>query len=516
MIGETIGNFRIVARIGRGGMGDVWLAEQQSVGTKVAIKMLRTEISEDQGQIDRFFNEARAVSTIRHAGIVKIFDVGVHAGRAYLVMEYLDGESLGTRLRRLGRLGASAVTEIARQTASVLDATHSAAIIHRDLKPDNLFLTVDHELASRERVKVLDFGIAKLIGTTSPGTHGTMGTPAYMAPEQWGDAATVDWRADAYSLGCLAFEMACGRPPFVATTFAEACAKHLGEQPPSARSIVPELPVALDELFARLLAKRPGDRATSMAEIQRELSAIAATLPPAVAAAPTLPPEAVAPTISSQRPVLAPPVARDAPTVGTTLGAAATAISAPAPGRSRRGWVAAAVAVAAVAGVAAFVVRARGGSTVAADARARDAAQLDATPASEVPPGDAIALDATPPPPIDAAVRPDAVPHHARDVPQHTIPRDDVVDPEDFPDEVDIHVVDKINDELAAYVVAHCGPWPKGVAVNAVFRIDFGVASEFQVVAPDSHSQRCITKVFANGKYPRAKTGVSASVGLNQ
>ncbi len=506
MIGETIGHFRIVARIGRGGMGEVWLAQQQSVGTKVAIKMLRAEISEDQTQIERFFNEARAVSTIRHAGIVKIFDVGVHAGRAYLVMEYLEGESLGTRLRRLGRLGASSVAEIARQTASVLDATHSAAIIHRDLKPDNLFLTADHELASRERVKVLDFGIAKLLGTTSPGTHGTMGTPAYMAPEQWGDAASVDWRADAYSLGCLAFEMACGRPPFIATTFAEACAKHLGEQPPSARSFVPELPVALDELFARLLAKRPGDRATSMAEIQRELAAIAATLPPAVAIAPTLPPEAFAPTISSQRPAL---VARDAATVATTLGAAASAVSAPAPGRGRRGWLAAALAVAAVGGVVAFAAtRPHGGSTVAADARARDGASIEAMTAT-----DAIALrDAAPP--IDAAPRLDAMPHHERDVPQHTIPPD-LPNLEDFPEEANIHVVDKINDELSAYVGAHCGPWPETVSVSASFSIDFGSATEIQVVAPDQRSKECITKVFTHAKYPRAKAALGAQLQLN-
>src|SRR5262245_11132821 len=241
-------------------MGEVWLAEQQSIGTHVAIKLLNEAVSKDNEHVQRFFNEARAVSRIQHAGIVKIFDVGHHAGQAYLIMEYLEGETLAQRITRVGKLPLAEIADIGRQIASVLDATHSAGITHRDLKPDNIFLVADRELPRGERVKILDFGIAKLTGTLagqSPRTIGTMGTPAYMAPEQWGDASKVDWRADLYSLGCVAFEMTCGRPPFIVTNIAEACAKHLHEPAPRARSLVPGVPPRLDELLDRLLAKDP-------------------------------------------------------------------------------------------------------------------------------------------------------------------------------------------------------------------------------------------------------------------
>jgi hypothetical protein len=274
VLGETIGNFRIVERLGAGGMGEVWLAEQQNIGTKVAIKLLKAEISDDTEHVERFFNEARAVSRIQHAGIVKIFDVGHHAGRAYLIMEFLDGESLARRLRAGTRLAPAVLADLARQIASVLDATHSAGITHRDLKPDNIYLVPDREIG--ERVKVLDFGIAKLTGTlaqVSPRTTGTLGTPAYMAPEQWGDASKVDGRADLYSLGCVAFEMATGRPPFVVTNIAEACAKHLHDPPPRLSEIAPDVPRPLEDLVAALLSKVPAER-PGVREAERRFAAI--------------------------------------------------------------------------------------------------------------------------------------------------------------------------------------------------------------------------------------------------
>jgi hypothetical protein len=285
VIGQTIGNFTVIKRIGVGGMGEVWLAEQQSIGTHVAIKLLSATVSKDTEHVQRFFNEARAVSRIQHAGIVKIFDVGTHAGQAYLIMEYLEGETLSQRLER-GRLPFAQIGEIGRQIATVLDATHSAGITHRDLKPDNIFLVPDQELG--ERVKILDFGIAKLTGTLaghSPRTMGTMGTPAYMAPEQWGDTSKVDWRADLYSLGCVTFEMTCGRVPFVATNIAEACGKHLNEEPVKASSLAPTVPASLESLIDRLLAKDPADRPASMREVAQ---AFAAVDKQAIGTAPTL------------------------------------------------------------------------------------------------------------------------------------------------------------------------------------------------------------------------------------
>ncbi|MFT3700540.1 MAG: serine/threonine-protein kinase [Kofleriaceae bacterium] len=270
MIGETIGNFEIVARIGRGGMGEVFLAQQRSIETKVAIKVLQPEISHDKDHVRRFFNEARAVSKIKHAGITKIFDVGFHdrTGHAYLIMEYLEGESLGARLARNRRIPLPKLVDIGRQISSVLDATHAVGIIHRDLKPDNIFLIPDLELEGGERVKILDFGIAKLTDTANgPRTIGTMGTPTYMAPEQWGDSAHVDWRADQYSLGCVVYEMATGQPPFNATSIPELYAQHLTMAPPTIAEVVNDMPQALDQLVFRMLQKNPAARFESMREL---------------------------------------------------------------------------------------------------------------------------------------------------------------------------------------------------------------------------------------------------------
>ena len=278
MLGEIVGNFRIVAKLGRGGMGEVWLAEQLNIGTRVAIKVLLEPVSADSDEVQRFFNEARAVGRIQHAGIAKIFDVGMHApsGRAYLVMELLEGETIGRRIARLGPLGFAELADLGRQVASVLGAVHGAGITHRDLKPDNIFIVPDRELPRGERAKVLDFGIAKLGGTlagVSPRTTGMLGTPAYMAPEQWGDASVVDPRADIYSLGCVLFEMAAGRPPFVVSTVAEACAKHLYDIPPHIRSLVPGVAAELDRLIAAMLEKLPDRRPRSMDEVARALDA---------------------------------------------------------------------------------------------------------------------------------------------------------------------------------------------------------------------------------------------------
>ncbi len=362
MIGESIGNFRITTRIGRGGMGEVYAAEHDGIQTRVAIKMLLPEISRSEEHVQRFFNEAKIVGRIKHAGIVKIFDVGFHGEHAYLIMELLEGESLAARIERAGTLPPAQLVEIARQIASVLDATHRAGVIHRDLKPENVFLVGDHELAGGERVKILDFGISKLSGTLaggSPRTHGTMGTPQYMAPEQWGDSATVDWRADAYSLGCVCYEMATGRPPFDARNIAEAYAKHLNAEPPPPTTFVSDIPAALEALMLRLLAKRPGDRAPSMAMVVSEFEDLARGIDPD--AKPTVPRHA--PMITGPSLPTSPPVATD-PTVRlrgpqTTLGAAASQLDVKPP-RGRRGLAAAIAVGAAVVTVGAIIAFTRG------------------------------------------------------------------------------------------------------------------------------------------------------------
>ncbi|HEY3801136.1 MAG TPA: serine/threonine-protein kinase [Kofleriaceae bacterium] len=365
MIGESIGNYRITARLGRGGMGEVYVAEHDGIKTHVAIKMLLPEVSRSEEHVTRFFNEAIIVGRIKHAGIVKIFDSGFFDGHAYLMMELLEGETLAARIAR-GTLAPAEVVEVARQIASILDATHRAGVIHRDLKPDNIFLVTDHELPHGERVKILDFGISKLSGTLaggSPRTQGTMGTPQYMAPEQWGDSATVDWRADAYSLGCVCYEMLTGQPPFDARNIAEAYTKHLNAPPPPLTTYVSEVPAPLDALVLRLLAKRAADRAPSMAMVVSELDELARTIDPD--AKPTVPRHArlaTGPT-EAQNAGTDPTVrlGKPPPTT-TTLGAAASQLEVTAP-RNRRGLAAVIGGIAVVATAAVIVVAATRGSS---------------------------------------------------------------------------------------------------------------------------------------------------------
>jgi eukaryotic-like serine/threonine-protein kinase len=371
MIGESIGNFKIASRLGRGGMGEVYVGEHETIQTRVAIKLLHPEISLNAEHVQRFHNEAVIVGRIKHAGIVKIFDTGMYKAHAYLIMELLEGEALSARIARVGRVAWRDTVAIGRQIASVLEATHRAGVIHRDLKPENIFLIADHELAGGERVKVLDFGISKLSGTIASGapkTVGTMGTPAYMAPEQWGDSASVDWRADAYSLGCVLFEMACGRPPFDARTIAEACAKHLHDAPPAPRGLV-ELPAALEALILRLLAKRPEDRGESMAQVTRELDVLASAMPSLVGGSDIEHAMAAVAAASSPRVALA-----------TTIGSSAAELRVAAPARKLpRAAIGAGVAVAVAIVVAVALAGGGGGSEPAAP-------RATATPALPPPP----------------------------------------------------------------------------------------------------------------------------------
>ncbi len=202
-----IGAYRIQKRIGEGGMGSVWLAEHTMLGRRAAIKVLHPEFSTKPEIVTRFFNEARAATAIAAPGIVQIFDFGHHTdGSAYIVMELLDGEPLDQRLARLGALAVPDALRIMRQVASALGAAHARGIVHRDVKPENIFIVRDSEVASGERAKVLDFGIAKLAsdqGAVRTQTSAVMGTPLYMSPEQCRGAGHVDQRSDVYSLGCV-------------------------------------------------------------------------------------------------------------------------------------------------------------------------------------------------------------------------------------------------------------------------------------------------------------------------
>jgi serine/threonine-protein kinase len=274
VIGATIGNYLVQKEVGHGGMGVVYIAEHPLIGRKVAVKVLKPDYSRNQEVVNRFFNEARATAQLKHPGLVEVLDFGYDADEnAYLVMEFLEGESLAARLEREGRIPEAELAEIGKQAAAAVGAAHQQGIIHRDLKPDNLFLVPDAELGIR--VKILDFGIAKLtinddkVSVTQTGA--VMGTPLYMSPEQAGGAGNVDPRADVYSLGCILFEMACGRPPFVKAGIGETIAAHIYEEPPEPRSLEPSISPALEGLILRALAKSSDERQQTMVELRHQL-----------------------------------------------------------------------------------------------------------------------------------------------------------------------------------------------------------------------------------------------------
>jgi serine/threonine protein kinase/HEAT repeat protein len=276
-IGAVIGRYRVVERIGEGGMGIVFAARHEDLGHDAVVKvLLHHGMTSSDESAQRFMDEARIAAGIRHPGVVQVIDVGRHeTGALFILMERLYGESLQRRLKRKGKLPPRAALWFALQTARALDAVHARGVVHRDLKPDNLFLVEDAEVPGGERVKILDFGIAKLHSRSSELTqsHVAMGTPPYMSPEQCMGAARVDSRADLYSLGVLLFEMLCGRLPFRCHGFGEYIMAHAQRTPPPVQRFARVSP-ALAQLVARLLAKRPEERFASARALVEALESL--------------------------------------------------------------------------------------------------------------------------------------------------------------------------------------------------------------------------------------------------
>src|SRR6185295_17208978 len=213
-IGKEFGNYRLAEVLGKGGTSVVYRAVHKSIESEVAIKVLRQSASPEM--VKRFFHEAIAASQIRHPGIASVFDYGQQSdGVAYLVMELLQGENLGDRLRRRGSLDPLEAARLMRQVCGALGAAHDAEIIHRDIKPHNVFIVRDADIVGGERVKVLDFGVAKLAAPSHDAdeTDTLIGTPLYMAPEQFLRGGTTDVRTDVYQVGAVLYHMIEGRPP---------------------------------------------------------------------------------------------------------------------------------------------------------------------------------------------------------------------------------------------------------------------------------------------------------------
>ncbi|MBI4508979.1 MAG: serine/threonine protein kinase [Deltaproteobacteria bacterium] len=272
LIGATIGNYRVVSKLGEGGMGAVYLAEHPLIGKKVALKVLHEEYAANQDVVTRFFTEAKAVNDIGHPNIVDIVDYGMVQGGpgtpgfVYFIMEHLSGQSLSSLIANESPIPIDRAMHVATQIADALAASHAKGVIHRDLKPDNVYLIPRGR--DKDFVKVLDFGIAKLTGdgggSRKTRTGIVMGTPYYMSPEQCEGRGNIDNRADIYALGILAYEMLTGRVPFVGEGYGEILVQHLTKAAPPLSSINPNIPPHLEAVVMKALAKKREDRYADM------------------------------------------------------------------------------------------------------------------------------------------------------------------------------------------------------------------------------------------------------------
>lgn len=278
MIGETVSHYTILSRLGAGGMGVVYEAEDTRLGRKVAIKFLPDDVSADAEAIQRFQREARVISNLNHPHICTLFDVGAHQGKQFMVMELLEGQSLKEYIAR-GPLGVEEVLELGAQIADALDAAHAQGVVHRDIKPANLFVT------RRGTIKVLDFGVAKLSGggrsndpmaatmggsdqLTTLGT--TIGTVAYMSPEQ-ARGQEIDARSDLFSAGVVLYEMAAGQLPFQGATVATMFESLLTKPPAAPSTVRAGCPPELDRIVLKALEKDRGLRYAGAADLRTDL-----------------------------------------------------------------------------------------------------------------------------------------------------------------------------------------------------------------------------------------------------
>ncbi len=277
---KLAGKYEILKKIGEGGMGSVYIANQEPIDRKVAVKVLLGKLAEDEIAVKRFEQEARAISKMQHPNTVTIYDFGrTDDGddeRLYIVMEFLKGRTLTDLLRAEKVLPPARACKIVRQICASLGDAHATGIIHRDLKPDNIFLTPVG--GDPDWVKVLDFGVAKLADSEAAGaltqTGMIFGTPKYMSPEQ-AEGRPIDYRADIYALGVVLYELLVGRPPFIADTPVGLLLKHISEPPAPFGKVRPDLQIdpRIEAIVLRALDKRPDARQQVIGELAAELEA---------------------------------------------------------------------------------------------------------------------------------------------------------------------------------------------------------------------------------------------------
>lgn len=263
--GARVGNYRIVRLLGKGGMGAVYEAVHLYIERRAAIKVLHAQLSHKNELRTRFLNEARAVNLIKHPGLVEIFEFGLlDDGTAYIVMEFLQGESLEEHIKRHPQGLGNAALPIVFEIAQAMVAAHQKGIVHRDLKPANVMLVTAEDGAGKQsdrRLRILDFGIAKMSqeveGSLRTETGATIGTPAYMAPEQCLAVPNVDGKADVYALGVILYELLSGRLPFLAQHSFDFMAAHVRSEPQPILNLLPDLPPEVANLVHSMLVKDP-------------------------------------------------------------------------------------------------------------------------------------------------------------------------------------------------------------------------------------------------------------------
>jgi serine/threonine-protein kinase len=264
-------NISLVRLLDQGSMGSVWVAKHLTLGTQVAVKFMSPEVAKNPNLVARFSREAHAAAQIKSPHVVQILDHGITPeGVPYIAMELLLGESLQVRLKREGRLSPALTAQIIGQTCKALSKAHQLGIVHRDIKPANIFLTdPDGEVF----VKLLDFGVAKQTDgdLSMTRTNEKVGTPFYMCPEQLISAKHVDYRADIWSIGIVAYHCMFGQVPFKATTFGDLCLAVSRGVFPLPSQVRPDLPLQLDVWFLRALAKKPDARFESAKQAADEL-----------------------------------------------------------------------------------------------------------------------------------------------------------------------------------------------------------------------------------------------------
>lgn len=268
--GSKFHGYTVVRCVGVGGMGAVFEGVHDMLGRRCAIKVLHAKAAERAESRERFVREARSVAKIKHPNVVEIFDVGLLGEAPYLVMEFLEGESLENALTRLGPMDAQGTTTVLLPIAAAIGAVHRAGIVHRDIKPDNVFLARDPK--GHVVPKLVDFGIAKDLGAPMRGSHHTVvGTPHYMSPEQARGSLTMDARTDEYAFGVMLYQLSTGHLPYDAESLLDLMRAIDSGRATPPRRWNPELPVEFESVILRAMAHDANDRFPSMVEVGRAL-----------------------------------------------------------------------------------------------------------------------------------------------------------------------------------------------------------------------------------------------------